>query len=976
LASSNAQTYTLLHTFGTNMMGVGPFSALVQGPDGSLYGTAASGGAANAGQVFKVNPDGSGYNVLKDFTGTDGSDPEAGLVLSGTTLYGTTVHGGTNGNGNVFKVNTDGTGFANLYSFTATDPNTGSNSDGSLPFASLVLSGTTLYGTTYNGGSFGNGTVFKVNTDGSGFAVLHSFSAFIDNSLTNVNGACPVAGLVVSGSRLYGTTMYGGGSGSGTVFAVNTDGSGFALLKEFTSDDGVSSNTSLVLSGSTLYGTTSSGGPNGDQDQGTVFALNTDGSGYIVLKDFDGGDDGGMPKGLVQSGVTLYGTTQQGGAFGSGTVFAVNTNGSGFAVLKAFANGDDGAHPSVGLVLSNTTLFGTTTMGGEYGFGTMFSVETDGSGYTELMSFAGGDGANPSGNLLLAGGTLFGTTAQGGKWAQGTVFKINIDGSGYTVLKDFKWSDGADPYGGTLVLSGATLYGTTFGGGNNCGTVFKVNTDGSGYSVLYVFSAMNGITGANADGAGPSGGLVLSGSTLYGTTSSGGTGGNGTVFAVNTDGSGFSVLHSFSEVGPIFWNQNTNADGAWPCGLVLSDQTLYGTAGGGGLNGDGTVFKVNTDGSGFSVLKHFSYSDGLTPRAGPVLCGTTLYGTTWSDNILGYGMVFSVNTDGSGFAVLKEFNGSDGSCPYAGVFQSGATLYGTTSGFYTAGAGTVFQVNTDGTCFVVLKNFNATWPFPEGNSPEGGVVLSGSALYGTANSGGSLGGGVLFGLSLLPGITTMPESSTQEAGAAVALAVTGAGAPPLGYQWFFDGTNALSGMTTDVLELADLKFDQSGAYTLVISNAFGAVTSAPVMLNVIPPTTRRPVPGVKLTGETGSLVNVDYADSLSPAPDWTTVGSVSLTSTSGYYFDLTLPLPPQRFFRAWQTGTPSVIPSLVMELVPAIRLTGTIGDSVRVDAINQFGPIDAWFTLDTVTLTNTSQLYFDTSAWGQPPRLYRLVLVP
>jgi hypothetical protein len=63
-------------------------------------------------------------------------------------------------------------------------------------------------------------------------------------------------------------------------------------------------------------------------------------------------------------------------------------------------------------------------------------------------------------------------------------------------------------------------------------------------------------------------------------------------------------------------------------------------------------------------------------------------------------------------------------------------------------------------------------------------------------------------------------------------------------------------------------------------------------------------------------------------------------------------------------------------MVPAITLTGSVGGSVRLDYINQFGPIDAWVTLDTVTLTNTSQLYFDVSALGQPQRLYRLIQVP
>ena len=59
-----------------------------------------------------------------------------------------------------------------------------------------------------------------------------------------------------------------------------------------------------------------------------------------------------------------------------------------------------------------------------------------------------------------------------------------------------------------------------------------------------------------------------------------------------------------------------------------------------------------------------------------------------------------------------------------------------------------------------------------------------------------------------------------------------------------------------------------------------------------------------------------------------------------------------------------------------IPLTGALGDKVRVDYINQLGPIDAWVTLDTVTLTNTTQLYFDVTMFRQPPRLYRLVPVP
>ena len=293
----------------------------------------------------------------------------------------------------------------------------------------------------------------------------------------------------------------------------------------------------------------------------------------------------------------------------------------------------------------------------------------------------------------------------------------------------------------------------------------------------------------------------------------------------------------------------------------------------------------------------------------------------------------------------------------------------------------IIQVNIDYDGMVMTMTFKdtvtggiaaANWTV---NIPS---VVGGSTTYVgfTGADGGVASIQTISWTGSTPTIQIPPQSQTAEAGSAVGLWVEASSPLPLFYVWYLNDTNLISCSTNCELELTNVQFSQSGAYTVVVSNALGAVTSAPAMLNVIAPVERRPVPGVKVTGETGSLLNVDYANSLSPAPNWTTLGSVSLTSTSQYYFDLTLPLPPQRFYRAWQTGTPGVMPSLDLHLVPAITLTGNIGDSVRLDYINQFGPIDAWVTLDTVTLTNTSQLYFDVSAPGQPQRLYRLVQVP
>src|SRR5439155_20036764 len=152
--------------------------------------------------------------------------PQANLILSGNTLYGTTEHGGMSGYGTVFAVTTNGTGFTTLHSFAAGGFNSSgvfTNNDGANPSAGLVVSGNNLYGTATAGGSSGNGTVFMLKTDGTGFTNLYSFSATprYPEPQTNRDGANPSGGVVLSGYTLYGMTAYGGNSGNGTLFSLS-----------------------------------------------------------------------------------------------------------------------------------------------------------------------------------------------------------------------------------------------------------------------------------------------------------------------------------------------------------------------------------------------------------------------------------------------------------------------------------------------------------------------------------------------------------------------------------------------------------------------------------------------------------------------------------------------------------------------------------------------------------------------------------
>jgi len=196
------------HEFGslTNVIGLGPYSQLMHGPGGMLYGTTFWGGTSNLGTVFKMNTDGTGYTVLKHFIWQDGMYPLAGLTSSDSVLYGTTPSGGSPEGGTVLRLNTDGTGYSVLMSFPEC-------ADARGPPGGLTLSGNMLYGTTSSGGSSNLGTVFMLNTDGTGYAVLKSFAGASE-------GAKPVGGLALSGNVLYGTTEAGGIFDSGTLFKL------------------------------------------------------------------------------------------------------------------------------------------------------------------------------------------------------------------------------------------------------------------------------------------------------------------------------------------------------------------------------------------------------------------------------------------------------------------------------------------------------------------------------------------------------------------------------------------------------------------------------------------------------------------------------------------------------------------------------------------------------------------------------------
>jgi uncharacterized repeat protein (TIGR03803 family) len=375
-SGAKARSFSVLHAFTGDPDGANPAGSLIY-IDGAFYGTTAEGGANGYGSVFKITSNGTLSIVYSFKAAPDGAGPAAGLIDVGGALYGTTAYGGStacagggaNPCGTVFKVTLSGAETV-LHAFAG-------GSDGSQPEAGLIDVDGTLYGTTEYGGPAGYGTVFKM-TDPDGAAeltVIHSFNY--------PSAYWPVASLLDVDGKLYGTTFQGGQHNLGTVFRVTRSGEFKVVYSFAGGSDGEYPAASLINVNGLLYGTTTWGGGNGcsfnAEGCGTVFTVTKAGV-EKVLNSFQSVPDGAFPYApLINDGGTLYGTTNEGGhgtypgcrRFGCGTVFKLTTEGVE-TVLHSFQI-TDGRSPVAGLAKHGHTLYGTTNGYGADG-GTVFSI--------------------------------------------------------------------------------------------------------------------------------------------------------------------------------------------------------------------------------------------------------------------------------------------------------------------------------------------------------------------------------------------------------------------------------------------------------------------------------------------------------------------------------------------------------------------------------------------------------------------------
>ena len=367
------------------------------------------------------------YQLLYNFSAASHANPLSSLTSDGTFLYGMTEYGGSSDSGFIFKIKPDGTGYTELLDFNG--------QNGSTPYeCSLFYNQGFLFGMTHYGGSGsycsnGCGVLFKIKTDGTGFTKVLDFAGL-------ANGSEPAGSLIFDGTFLYGIASGGGINDDGVIFKIKPDSTGYADLYNFSgSPDGKFPCGSPVSDATFLYGMTAQGGVN---DFGIIFKVKPDGTGYTKLLDFDGAVNGRFPQGsLIYDETFLYGMTSYGGANDKGVVFKIKSDGTGYSKLVDFAGYSNGENPNGDLISDGTFLYGMTTKGGEQGSGTVFKIKPDGTEYSKIVDFKGlENGSYPYGSLNSLDNALYGMTIGGGAYNTGVIFKIDL--SYHAGIADYK----------------------------------------------------------------------------------------------------------------------------------------------------------------------------------------------------------------------------------------------------------------------------------------------------------------------------------------------------------------------------------------------------------------------------------------------------------------------------------------------------------------------------------------------------------
>jgi uncharacterized repeat protein (TIGR03803 family) len=746
---STGTLVTLGNFDGSN--GALPVGGLFEDGSGNLFGTTVFGGANNRGTVFEWVNSTNTLVTLGSFDFANGTGPESGLVEDGSgDLFGTTFAGGSNNEGTLFEwVKSTGS----IVAVANFDGANGAYGPYPLagPFVQFGPSGNlledsfgNLLGTTFLGGAGNAGTIFELPTARATFAISGATPKLTVSDPGGTYNGFPfpaiatVAGVVTSGPNqdnspagsLEGVTptltYYAGSTATGTPLAGAPVHAGtYTVVASFAGSTDYAATTSqpttFTIGKATPALTVSAAG---GAYNGSAFAATATVAGVVnsgpnqdnipspslegvapTLTYYSGTGAIGTP---LAGAPTLPGTYTVFASFPGSTDYVATTQSSGNLSSNSLAfNGANGANPLAGLVEdSSGNFFGTTSAGGDLGYGTIFEWVKSTNSLITLVSLNGVDGAKPTAGLIEdASGNLYGTTSAGGDFGHGTVFEWVQSTRTHIVLANL------GSFGGLVADSGGNLFFTTAQGGIDGIFEWVKST-----RTLLNLASFNGTNGFE-----PLAGLTIDSSgDLFGTTSFGGANGEGTVFEWVKGTGTLVTLANFNGGAP-----GTSDRGSTPAAGLVEDANgnLFGTTEYSGVFGYGTIFEWQRSSGNLVTLASF---DSIVVGAYPVA------------------------------GLVEDANGNlFGTASAGGI---GTTIGGNRSG------GTVFEwVKSSGTLLPLFKFTPQNQVTGPGYGPMGGLVEDSSGnLFGTTERGGPNGDGTVFGVNAPPQATFTISSVTLQ----------------------------------------------------------------------------------------------------------------------------------------------------------------------------------------------------------------------
>jgi uncharacterized protein (TIGR02145 family) len=684
-----------------------PVGKLCEANNGKLYGMTGYGGASGCGVIFEWDPVTNIYTRKLDFNGSDnGSYPQGSLFLAGNgKFYGVTEYGGKLDEGVLFEWDPVTNVYIKKLDFSG-------NETGRLPFGSLIQADNgKMYGTTLMGGTNNCGVLFEWDP------VTGVFTKKLDFNGTE-NGSNSQGTLMqADDGKLYGMTFNGGKNDLGVLFEWDPVTDTYTKKLDFTSETGGNPVGSLMQAiNGKLYGATRIYGGNGSNN-GTLFQWDPHSNMLTIKHVFDYSPDGEYGytplSSLIQgSSSKLYGVTLYGGVRGCGVLFEYDLITDTYTRKFDFNSQENGSYPNFLMQATNSKIYVTTQNGLENEHGAIFEWEPDLNICTKKIGFTVTDnGKNPIGSLTQADNEkLYGMTSHGGAFGYGTLFEF--DHVAHTCIDKFSFSraKGYDQTGSLVRNDNGKLYGITSDGGydetnNNVhGVLFEWDPAMYTYTIRHYFDVVNGNY--------PCGSLMRAGNgKLYGMTSGGGTFDDGVIFEFDPATGIYVKKAEF----------NGTENGKQPNGGLVQAENgkFYGTTGSGGKYTYGILFEWDPE-TNKIITKQNLYNrfDGSTTIGSMVQAGNgRLFGVTMAGGAYNLGVFFEYDYINGKFFKQRDFSENGMGAKPCGslIFSDDGKLYGMTSqgGLYNSGV--LFEWDPAKNFFTKKYDFY-------GSTPSGSLV--------------------------------------------------------------------------------------------------------------------------------------------------------------------------------------------------------------------------------------------------------------